>query len=283
VVDSTLPNGDLALLTDALDEPGTDLREMLTMFTDHLAAAEASVLGVTITLILDGVAVTLSDHDADVAVTSNASLNLPFSAFIPDVTDSTMVHYAAEVGAFADLTVVVTRSAGGGEHVPARGHPALLRSGHSMEVTGLAEFSARNQAIGVLIDQGYPPDEARTELRRRASRDKATLDETAQNTLDQLTVTTNRTEAAKARTRGTRLPARRPRTRAAPGADLTARERDVLRLLVAGLSTVAIAAALLVLPGTVGDHIHSIMTKLGAHSRVETIAITHSRNVLGAG
>jgi len=251
VGEATLPNGDLAFLTDALDEPGTDLRVVLTVITDHLAAVVASVLGVALTLILDGVTVTLSDHDADVAVTSNASLNLPFSALVPDAPDSTMLLYAAEAGAFADLAAVVTRSAGVASTVPARGHPALLRSGHSVEVTGLAEFSAFNQAIGALIDQGYPPDEARTELRRRATRDGATLDETAQDTLDQLTVTTNRAEAARAGTRKAEQPARRARTRAAPGADLTAREQDVLRLLVAGLGTVAIAAALLVLPGTV--------------------------------
>jgi len=191
------------------------------------------------------------------------------------------VFYAAEVGAFADLAAAVTRSAGVGEHVSARGKVAPPRSGPSLGVSGLAEFSVRNQAIGVLIDQGYTPDEARIELRRRATRDDVTLHDTVQLTLDHLAVTTNRADVARARTLGTRLPAQRARTRAVPGAELTARERDVLRPLVAGLNTAAIEAALLVLPATVSDHIHSIMTKLGAHSRVETIAITRSENVLG--
>lgn len=283
VADSPRPDGDLALLTAALDDPGTDLLGLLTVVADHLTTAMPSFLGVTITVVLDGVAVTLGVHDADLAPTAKASLNLPFSVLVPDdTTNGTMVFHAADVGGFPDLAVAVMKSAADGEQILAGGQLASPRSERSMRVTGLAEFSVRNQAIGVLIDQGHTPDQAWMEL-RRATRDDATLDETAQHTLDHLTRTTNRAEASAARTPRTRLPARRARTRAVRGADLIARERDVLRLLVAGFSTVAIAAALLVLPGTVGDHIHSIMIKLGADSRVETVAISVSENVLGTG
>ncbi len=48
-----------------------------------------------------------------------------------------------------------------------------------MRVTGRAEFSVRNQAIGALIEQGYTPDESRMELRRRATRDDLTSLDTA--------------------------------------------------------------------------------------------------------
>jgi len=83
VVDSTLPNGDIALLTDASDDPGTDLRDVLTGFADRLAVAVSSFGGVTVTVVLDGVEVTLSVHDSDLALTSNACLDLPFSALVP--------------------------------------------------------------------------------------------------------------------------------------------------------------------------------------------------------
>jgi len=56
----------------------------------------------------------------------------------------------------------------------------------------------------------------------------------------------------------------------------------VLHLLVAGLSTAAIAAALLAPPGTVCDHFQAIMTKLGANRRVPTVAITLSNNVMAS-
>ncbi|MEU5943146.1 response regulator transcription factor [Micromonospora sp. NPDC047548] len=48
-----------------------------------------------------------------------------------------------------------------------------------------------------------------------------------------------------------------------PLADLTAREREVLVLLSAGLSNAAIATRLRVTEGAVGKHIGNIMTKLG--------------------
>jgi hypothetical protein len=49
-------------------------------------------------------------------------------------------------------------------------------------------LSIRNQAIGVLIDRGHAPDEARIELYRRANRDGITMNQTAQHILDTVTV-----------------------------------------------------------------------------------------------
>jgi two-component system response regulator DevR len=64
------------------------------------------------------------------------------------------------------------------------------------------------------------------------------------------------------------------------GTDLTAREREVLRLLVAGKSTSGLAAELFVAPATARNHIQSVMNKLGAHSRLEAVAIAMRENVL---
>ena len=49
-------------------------------------------------------------------------------------------------------------------------------------------LSVRNRAIGVLIDQGNAPDQAPMELHRRAVRDGVTIDRTAQDILDTLTM-----------------------------------------------------------------------------------------------
>ena len=77
-----------------------------------------------------------------------------------------------------------------------------------------------------------------------------------------------------------RLLPRLARRSLAPGADLTAREREVLILLTAGKSTADIAGALVVASATARNHIQSIMTKLGAHTRLEAVAIAARGNVL---
>jgi DNA-binding NarL/FixJ family response regulator len=55
---------------------------------------------------------------------------------------------------------------------------------------------------------------------------------------------------------------------------LTAGERDVLRLLAAGKRTDAIAAELVISPGTVETHVQHILAKLGVRSRLEAVALT---------
>ena len=64
-----------------------------------------------------------------------------------------------------------------------------------------------------------------------------------------------------------------------PAADaafgLTARELEVLALLVAGLTNRAIGEELFVSPKTVATHIEHILGKLGASRRMEAAAIAH--------
>jgi DNA-binding CsgD family transcriptional regulator len=60
-----------------------------------------------------------------------------------------------------------------------------------------------------------------------------------------------------------------------PLAGLTSREREVLRLLVAGRSNKEIAAALFISPKTASVHVSNILGKLGASSRTEAAAIAH--------
>jgi DNA-binding NarL/FixJ family response regulator len=54
---------------------------------------------------------------------------------------------------------------------------------------------------------------------------------------------------------------------------LTPREREILRTLAAGASTIEVAEAFGISPLTVQSHVKSILAKLGVHSKVEAVRI----------
>jgi len=65
-----------------------------------------------------------------------------------------------------------------------------------------------------------------------------------------------------------------------PGDSITPRELEVLQLLMTGASTASITAELVVSSATTRNHIQSIMNKLGAHSRLEAVAIAIREEIL---
>jgi DNA-binding NarL/FixJ family response regulator len=56
------------------------------------------------------------------------------------------------------------------------------------------------------------------------------------------------------------------------GVRLTAREREVLRLLADGLAPIQIAVSLGITPKTVATHVEHIYLKLGVHTRAQAVA-----------
>jgi DNA-binding CsgD family transcriptional regulator len=67
------------------------------------------------------------------------------------------------------------------------------------------------------------------------------------------------------------------------GAPLSGREREILSLLAAGESGAQIAEALVLSPETVRTHIRNAMSKLGASSRAQAVALAFQRNEIGDG
>ena len=63
------------------------------------------------------------------------------------------------------------------------------------------------------------------------------------------------------------------------GHDLSAREREVLRLMVQGLNNPAIAERLVVGRSTVKFHVSSILGKLGVGSRTEAVAVAVEHHI----
>jgi two-component system, NarL family, response regulator LiaR len=66
------------------------------------------------------------------------------------------------------------------------------------------------------------------------------------------------------------------------GQDLTEREREVLTLLVKGLTNPQIAERLVVSEATVKFHLRNIRSKLGASSRTETVALALKYHLSGS-
>ena len=62
--------------------------------------------------------------------------------------------------------------------------------------------------------------------------------------------------------------------------DLTERERDVLRLMVDGLSNAEIAERLVVSPSTIKYHVGNIFTKLGVDNRVAAVSLALQRKLV---
>jgi DNA-binding NarL/FixJ family response regulator len=66
-------------------------------------------------------------------------------------------------------------------------------------------------------------------------------------------------------------------------AELTQREREILRLVAAGLSNAAIAARLVISPLTVKTHVARILAKLDCHDRAQLVTLAYETGFVTPG
>ena len=82
---------------------------------------------------------------------------------------------------------------------------------------------------------------------------------------------------------GVALPIGPPRDLSSRAVSLTPRQSEILHQLGEGASTEQIAEALHLSRETVRNHIRLVLRALGAHSRLEAVAIAHRRGLLDDG
>jgi PAS domain S-box-containing protein len=66
----------------------------------------------------------------------------------------------------------------------------------------------------------------------------------------------------------------------APVAELTAREKEILRCLAEGLATAAIGKRLFISPVTVRNHIQSILQKLDVHTKLAAVVFAYQNDLI---
>ncbi len=155
----------------ALDGPGADLPAIIAVLMEDLSGAVPSFLGMTITITEDDLRLVLPTLNDDRRRSARASLRLPLGR--PGSSPvGHIVLFARWPDAFIGLaTDARHRAQGAGQIVVDAdlGDDNPPRTSETWTSETLSERGEVNQAIGLLIDRGHPPDEARAQLERGAT------------------------------------------------------------------------------------------------------------------
>lgn len=174
----------LSLLADALDDPSVDLKSVLDVLTADLVTSVPGYLGLTVAVQIGGHPVLINTIDIEDADDARATLMLPLSPVNGGTTGS-VVFYSRTSDAFLSMAGEVRwifnldGPAPLDAHLPFIGAPAP-----PVGVRGLTAMCAINQAVGILVVDGYTVPAARAELRRRADRNGQSLPDAAQHLID---------------------------------------------------------------------------------------------------
>ena len=178
-------------LTASIGQDDRDLSATLVALTTALRSTATSYCGFQLTIVENQWPVTLTAFTDDHDVPVRTSLRLPLGLVSRMVDgESRVVFFAGNPGAFTDLAADLSHALGG---IPVDGrsstannkdHHATHVDGHRRVIeldadlppvsrrsglTGLAELTVLNRAIGILVDQGHDIEQAHHVLRRGAA------------------------------------------------------------------------------------------------------------------
>lgn len=173
---------DLQSLTEAIGDPVLDLASVLTVLTDDLSTAVPSYLGLSLTLNLGELPLTLNSFADPTDGSAQSSMWLPLVPTDLAGPSGHVVLYARTAGAFNDLADDASWMLGHQGQAVVDSHIFPVTAGPS-GLHGFREFCAINQAAGILIAMGETPDTALVELHRRAAATNRTILESAQDLL----------------------------------------------------------------------------------------------------
>lgn len=160
----------LSLLGEALDDPFDDLNAVLDVLTDDLVAAVPGYVGLTLAVQVGEQPIAINTLNLADAEDVKATLMLPLplppanhdgitcSVVFASRTTGAFIHLAGDVRLMFTLDGPAVLDA----HLPSAGPPA-----GSVGVRGLTALCTVNQAIGVLVTDGFTLPAARGELHRR--------------------------------------------------------------------------------------------------------------------
>ena len=178
-------------LTASVGQDDRDLSDTLAALTTALRSTATSYRGFQLTLVENQWPVTLTAFDDGHDAPIGTSLRLPLGLVSRRVDgESRVVFFAGTPGAFTDLAADLSHALGGisvngrsstadnADHRGTRvdGHRKvieldidLLPASRTSGLTGLAELTVLNRALGMLIQQGHDIKEAQHVLRREAA------------------------------------------------------------------------------------------------------------------
>ncbi len=183
----------LAILTEALDEHGTDIAHSLHRLTLDAAAAVPSYLGLSVVVCHSNPPFTftaLADGALAREIRTSLHVLLPGIGERHDPAPVALILYAGAPGAFVDLAADLA-------WLTARPLTDFILDEH-LTVPARADTAAQlhaasdiNQAIGVLIGRGYTPHHAHRQLDTQAANNRTDRHAAARFILDKITTADN--------------------------------------------------------------------------------------------
>ncbi len=174
----------LAALDAALDD-GIHLDEMLYRLIKDAVDAVPALLAISVTVAINDHPVTVGSPTVDDTVDqAQASISITLPSVGTGCDDAQLIAHAATSGAFVDLAIDAIHTLGISPELISVDQHLAVDSANGTYSSTLAELSAVNQAVGILIERGRTPSDAIAEIRSSADVSDRTVYAEAANLIE---------------------------------------------------------------------------------------------------